>query len=86
VRPFLFSCAVSANVILPLIADLTLEEVEAIDRAGAQGPPTPVRVLGLTLLSHAHTALVRLALGTLVVSVVIIALCHLGWLAFPCMR
>ena len=69
-----------------LIADLTPEEVEAIDKAGAQGPPTPVRVLGLTPLPRAHTALVRLALGTLVVSVVIIALCHLGWLAFPWMR
>lgn len=66
------------------LPDLTTEEVGAIDEAGAQGPPTPVRVLALS--SRAHAAFVRVALGTLVALVTIMALCRFGWRGFPCVR
>jgi hypothetical protein len=65
------------------VADLTPEEVETIDRAGAKGPPAParacVRALALWWLSR-----VRVALGTLLVLGAIILLRHLGRRALLC--
>jgi hypothetical protein len=74
----------STDFVLPLLADLTPEEVEAIDKAGAKGPPTPVRagvrVVELLWLSRVRNTAVHAALGALAMLAVIMLLCHcFGW-------
>ena len=79
--PFSFT---PVDLVLPLLADLTPEEVEAIDKAGAQGPPTPVqagvRVVALVWLSCARNTIVRAALIAIAMLTIIMLLCHcFGW-------
>jgi len=64
------------------IADLTQDEIEAIDKAGALGPPSPALVRAWEMV---RTALARrAALGTMVVLLIVLFLHRLGWLALPC--
>jgi hypothetical protein len=74
----------STDLVLPLLADLTPEEVEAIDKAGEKGPPTPVRagvrVVALVWLSRVRNAAVHATLGALATLTIIMLLCHcFGW-------
>ena len=60
------------------LADLTPGEIEAIDEAGAKGPP------GLTQswlrnISRTRVARTRVVLGVLAIPFVIMLLCCLGW-------
>lgn len=74
----------STDLVLPLLADLTAEEVEAIDKVGAKGPPTPVRagvrVVALVWLSRVRNTAVHVTLGALATLTIIMLLCHcFGW-------
>ncbi len=64
------------------IADLTQDEIEAIDKAGALGPPSPALVRAREMVRTARAR--RAALGTMVVLLVVLCLRRLGWLGLPC--
>ena len=73
------------------LAGLTPDEIEAIDEAGALGPPSdaleqimkPVRTL---LLRRWTPRAMRVALGASVVLLVVMFLRRLGWLALLCVH
>jgi hypothetical protein len=66
-------------------ADLTPEEMEAIDKAGAMGPPGPTLSLALRVLSCAHQARVRAAFGLLVMLFIVVFWHRVGLFAMmPC--
>lgn len=54
------------------------EEIEAIDEAGAKGPPVPTPSW-LRNLSCARVERIRVVLGVLAIPFVIMLLCCLGW-------
>ncbi|KAH9056898.1 NADP-dependent oxidoreductase domain-containing protein [Lactarius vividus] len=64
------------------LPDLTKDEIDAIDRAGALGPPSSALVRARELVRTERAR--RAALGTMVVLSVVLFLRRLGWLAFPC--
>ncbi|KAH9033515.1 NADP-dependent oxidoreductase domain-containing protein [Lactarius pseudohatsudake] len=61
------------------LPDLTKDEIDAIDRAGALGPPSSVLVRARELVRTERAR--RAALGTMVVLSVVLFLRRLGWLA-----
>jgi len=67
------------------LPDLTPEEMEAIDKAGAMGPPEPTRSLALLVLSCTHQARVRAAFGLLVMLFIVVFWHRVGLFAMmPC--
>ncbi|KAH9160221.1 2,5-diketo-D-gluconic acid reductase [Lactarius sanguifluus] len=65
------------------LPDLTKDEIDAIDRAGALGPPGSALVVRARELARTERAR-RAALGTMVVLSFVLLLRRLGWLALPC--
>ena len=54
------------------------EEMEAIDEAGAKGPPVPMPSW-VRNLSYTRMARIRVVLGVLAIPFAIMLLCCLGW-------
>lgn len=66
------------------LPDLTPDEIEAIDKAGALGPPPPSSALARTRELVRTPRARRAALGTMAVLLVVMFLRRLGWLGLPC--
>ncbi|KAI9432123.1 NADP-dependent oxidoreductase domain-containing protein [Lactarius indigo] len=64
------------------LPDLTKEEIDAIDRAGALGPPSSALVRAKEMVRTERAR--RAALGAMVVFCVVLFLRRIGWLALPC--
>ncbi|KAI9459696.1 NADP-dependent oxidoreductase domain-containing protein [Lactarius psammicola] len=64
------------------LPDLTSDEIEAIDKAGALGLPSSALVRARELVRTSRAR--RVALGMMVVLLVVLFLRRLGWFGLPC--